>query len=401
MCSHSPMRPSAQAASDPLATEIRKFVAPEIVAGLGAMALAGRYARNLGVRRALLVSDGQVVASGWPARVADALRAAGVEQTPFHGISPNPRTTEVMQGAEAYRSAGCDGLVVVGGGSPMDAAKAIGIVVSNGGEVQQFEGVDRIEVPIPPLVCVPTTAGSAADVSQFAILSDHAKRLKFGIISKALIPDVSLVDPEPLTTMPPEITAGTGMDALSHAMEAYASNAASPLTDLLALEAVRLVATGLRRSMDAPRDLAARAQMARASMLAGLAFSNAILGVVHAIAHAVGGLRDVAHGHCNALLLEHAVRFNFPSAPERYRALAEAMGASTAGLPDPAACDALTSAIRRLRHQVGFESSLGGLGVQRSDIPDLARVALGDPCMATNPRVPAPGELESLLEQAL
>lgn len=401
MCCDPRMAPSSRRSIEPLAAEIRKFVAPEIVAGLGAMALAGRYARNLGVRRALLVSDGPVAASGWQARVGEALRAAGVEVTAFDGISPNPRTTEVMRGAEVYRSSGCDGLVVVGGGSPMDAAKAIGIVVSNGGQVQQFEGVDRIEVPIPPLVCIPTTAGSAADVSQFAILSDHEQRAKFGIISKALIPDVSLIDPEPLTTMPPEITAGTGMDALCHAMEAYASNAASPLTDLHALEAVRLVVSGLRRCLEAPGDLAARAHMARASMLAGLAFSNAILGVVHALAHAVGGLRDVAHGHCNALLLEHAVRFNFPAAPERYRALAEAMGAPTAGLPDPEACEALADAVARLRRQVGFLGTLGDLGVERGDVPGLARIALGDPCMATNPRAPSRGELEGLLVQAL
>jgi alcohol dehydrogenase len=261
--------------------------------------------------------------------------------------------------------------------------------------------VDQIHLPIPPLVCIPTTSGSSADVSQFAILSDRARRLKLAIISKALIPDASLIDPWPLTTQSPEVTAATGMDALTHAIEAYVSNASSPLTDLHAIEAVRLVAKGLAPCLRSPGDLRARATMARASLLAGLAFSNAILGVVHAVSHAVGGRLDAPHGVCNALLLEHSVRLNFEAAVERYRALAEAMGVATAGLGDTAACEALTGAIAGLRRRVGLDRTLGSLGVSRGDVAALAQDALRDPCMATNPRVLDQREVEAFLEQAL
>jgi alcohol dehydrogenase class IV len=384
----------------PLA-EQRKFIVPELALGLDAHTLAGRYARNLGVRRALLVSDPGVARAGWTERVAEALRSAGVWYELFEGVSPNPRDREVMAGAEAYRRGGCDGLVAVGGGSPMDAAKAVGIVVTNGRAIGAYEGVDQIAAPIPPLVCVPTTAGSSADVSQFAIISDDARRLKFAIISKAVIPDASLIDPRPLTTMAPEITAATGMDALTHAVEAYVSNASSPLTDLAALEAVRLVGAGLLRTLEAPADLAAREVMARASLLAGMAFSNAILGVVHAVAHAVGGLLDAPHGACNAYLLEHSVRLNHAAAPERYRAVAEALGVPVGGRSDPDVREALVDAVARLRCAVGLTGTLGRLGVTRGDVPRIAENALRDPCMATNPRAITRAELEAFLEQAL
>ncbi len=347
------------------------------------------------------MSDPGVGAAGWTGRVADSLRAAAVRVEVFDRVTPNPRTSEVTAGAEVYRAEGCDGLVAVGGGSPMDAAKGIGIVVTNGGEVQRYEGVDQILLPIPPLVCIPTTSGSSADVSQFAIISERDRRLKLAIISKALIPDASLIDPWPLTTQPPEVTAATGMDALTHAIEAYVSNASSPLTDLHAIEAVRLVAEGLAPCLRSPGDLRARATMARASLLAGLAFSNAILGVVHAVAHALGGLFDLPHGVCNSLLLEHSVRLNFDAAVGRYRAVAEAMGVATRGLGDADACDALAGAIAGLRRRVGLECTLGSLGVSRADLAALAQDALRDPCMATNPRVLDQREVEVFLEQAL
>ena len=205
--------------------ELRKFVAPEFVFGPDASDMAGRYARNLGLERALVVTDPGVIAVGWAGRVVDALEREGLEHEVFSDVTPNPRDEEVMAGAEFFASQGCDGIVAVGGGSAMDCAKGIAIVSTHGRHILEFEGVDKVERPSPPLVCCPTTAGSSADVSQFAIITDTARKVKIAIVSKATVPDVALVDPVLTTTMDRDLTVNTGLDALTHAMEAYVSNA--------------------------------------------------------------------------------------------------------------------------------------------------------------------------------
>jgi len=387
--------------SGPDLREIRKFVAPEIVLGAGASMLAGQYAWNLGIRRALLVSDPGVAEAGWTALVAQSLRDADLDVSIFEGVNANPRDSQVMAGAEAYRAERCDGLVAVGGGSPMDAAKGIGIIVTNGRHILEYEGVDRIEVPIPPLLCVPTTAGSSADVSQFAIINDTARHVKIAIVSRAMVPDASLVDPRTLTTMPAIVTAGTGIDALTHAVEAVVSSASSSLTDLLAIDAIGLVRRHLPRCLEAPDDVEARSAMARASLLAGMAFSNAILGATHALAHGIGGLLDAPHGVCNALLIDHVVRYNFSTARERYFRVAEALGLEARGRPSGDVEKELATALHELRRRAGIEGTLATLGVGRSDIPLIARHALADVCLATNPRPADQRDLEVILEEAL
>lgn len=379
-----------------------KFVAPEIVFGPGCLARAGRFAANLGMERALVVTDPGVAAAGWAGRVMDSLAQAGVEAVVFDQVTPNPRDQEVMRGAKRYLEHGCDGIVAVGGGSPMDCAKGIGLVAESGRHVLEFEGVDRVDAPSPPLLCVPTTAGSSADVSQFAIILDTSRRVKIAIVSKAVVPDVALVDPAATVTMDPELTVNTGLDALTHAMEAYVSTARQPLADHLALEAVRLVAANLERVRDHPGDLAAREHMMLGSMYAGLAFSNAILGAVHAMAHALGGLLDLPHGLCNAILLDHVAAANFASAPRRYMALGRAMGAVIPGdAPDDAARELVISALRGFKTRLGAMVSLGELGVTREQIPELARAAAADPCLATNPRSLGVSDIAAIYEQAL
>jgi alcohol dehydrogenase class IV len=379
-----------------------KFVAPEIVFGPGCLARAGRFAANLGMERALLVTDPVVAAAGWSGRVARSLAEAGVEVSVFDQVTPNPRDFEVMLGAEAFREHGCDGIVAVGGGSPMDCAKGIGLVAESGRHVLQFEGVDRVDAPSPPLLCVPTTAGSSADVSQFAIILDTAREVKIAIVSKAVVPDVALVDPETTTTMDPDLTVNTGLDALTHAMEAYVSSAHQPLADHLALEAVRLAAANLERVRDHPADLAARERMMLGSMYAGLAFSNAILGAVHAMAHALGGLLDLPHGLCNAILLDHVAAANFDAAPDRYAALGRAMGAAIPGdAPRDEARELVLSAMRGFKRRLGAMVTLGELGVTREHLLELARAAAADPCLTTNPRSLGVEDIAAIYEQAL
>lgn len=381
--------------------ELRKFVAPELVFGVGALHLAGRYAANLGARKVLVVTDDGVVQAGWTEQVIDSLQAEGLAHALFAEVRPNPKDYEVMRGAEVYVAENCNTIVAVGGGSPMDCAKGIGIITANGDHIRRYEGVDRVESPLVPLICVPTTAGSSADVSQFAIITDTRRRMKMVIITKAIVPDVALIDPQTTTTMPRDLTAHTGLDAFCHALEAYVSNASSPVTDTQALKAVSLIVEALPAVVDNLPDVQLRAKMMLGSLFAGLAFSNASLGVVHAMAHSLGGMLDLPHGACNAILLEHAVRYNFPAAVDRYRNIAEAMGTDVSALSDDDAQDALVRMIGGIRVAAGVTIGLGDLGIKREHLRQLASNAVGDPCLVTNPRDATSADIEQIYEQAL
>ena len=256
-------------------------------------------------------------------------------------------------------------------------------------------------IPGPPLICIPTTAGSSADVSQFAIINDTARSVKIAVISKAMVPDAALIDPRTTTTMPAALTAATGIDALVHAIEAYVSTASSPVTDLHALEAVRRISASLVGAIRHPDELAYRDSMTLGSMLAGLAFSNASLGLVHAMAHSLGGFLDLPHGVCNALLLERVVEFNFESAAERYASLALAFGVDVAGKPSAEQKKLFVEALYALRLAVGLGHGLADLGVKEADIPQLARNAFADPCLVTNPVQPTIADIEQIYERAL
>lgn len=376
-------------------SELRKFVAPEFVFGAGARRLAGRYAKNLGARKVLVVTDAGVISAGWPREVIASLDAEGIAHAVFSQVSDNPRAEEVMAGARVYQEEACNAIVAVGGGSPMDCAKGIGIVSSNHKPVTEFEGVDEVPAPGPPLLCVPTTAGSSADVSQFAVITDVKRKAKIAIASKSLVPDAALIDPVTTTTMDAYLTACTGMDALAHAIEAYVSTAQSAITDLFALEAIRMAAGALADAIREPRDLGARRTLMLASLYAGLAFSNGGLGAVHAMAHALGGLLDFAHGESNALLLESVIEYNYNSAPERYRRIGQALGAKGGNAAG------LAAALAGLRAEIGLVRTLGELGVRSDAIPELAQKAMRDICMVTNPRPPVAKEIEDIYAKAV
>lgn len=382
--------------------ELRKFLAPELVFGAGAAGLAGRYAQNLGARRVLLVTDAGVASQPWFNAIVHSVLDAGIEVEILSEVHANPRDIEVMRGAKVYAEAGCDAILAVGGGSPMDCAKGIGIVCTNGQHVLEFEGVDNVAHPGPPLICVPTTAGSAAEVSQFAIISDTARQVKIAIVSKAMVPDIALSDPLLTLTMNAALSAHTGVDALTHAIEAYVSNAHSPTTDLFALDAIRRIARNLPLAITHPEDDVARAEMLLGSTYAGLAFSNAILGAVHAMAHSLGGLLDLPHGQCNAVLLDHVIDYNFDAAPARYADIARAMGAD---LPlhadEQAARSSILGQVRALKAAAGVTEGLGSLGVGPSDLDRLTEFALRDPCMVTNPKPPTAGDIRAVYEHAL
>lgn len=381
--------------------ELRKFVAPEFIFGAGAIDLVGQYARNFGARRALVVSDPGIMETGLSSRIAEILAGDDIDCTVFSAISANPRAEEVMSGAHQYAENGCDIIIAVGGGSPMDCAKGIGIVTTNNRHVLDFEGIDNVEIPGPPLICLPTTAGTAADVSQFAIITNVQEQVKIAIVSKTMVPDVALIDPLLTATMDAYLTACTGMDALVHAFEAYVSTANAPILDLHALDAIKLIFENLPAAMQSPDNMELRGKIALASLEAGLAFSNASLGAVHAMAHSCGGLLDMAHGECNAILLDHIVAFNYQEVPQRYRNIAESIGIPVAALDSKSVLKELLFKIRKLKEELGIDPGLAKKGVKAADIPELARKAVADPCMVTNPREAKVRDIEVLYEEAL
>lgn len=382
--------------------ELRKFVAPEFIFGVGARKLAGRYALNFGARKILLVSDEFLYSkTSWVAEVEQSLTDAGIPYVLFMQVSPNPRSAEVMDGATVFAREQCSGIVALGGGSVMDCAKGIGIVCSNGGHILDFEGVDRIPRSMPPLLCIPTTSGTASEVSQFTIILDELRKCKIAIVSKAVVPDVGLLDPEVTVTMDAYLTACTGMDVLTHAIEAYVSNASSPITDLHALEAIRLVWEALPEVIAQPNHLGWRAQVLMASLQAGLAFSNAILGATHAMAHSLGGFLDSPHGECNAILLGPVMGYNYSACPEKFQIIGEVFGLSLEGLPEKTAAQELCQTIEKFRRKIGICNTLKDLGISRSEIYQLVDYALQDACMATNPKVMAAKDVEGVYEQAL
>ncbi|MDI9371131.1 MAG: iron-containing alcohol dehydrogenase [Synergistaceae bacterium] len=376
---------------------LRKFVAPEILFGEGAMEYAGQYAHNLGGTRVFIATDPGLIEAGWLDRVVENLRQERLDCVVFSDIRPNPTVSMVMSGAEVYDEEDCDLVLALGGGSPMDCAKAIAAVHANGSHVLEFVGIDRIPNPSPPVICIPSTSGSAADVSQFSIIKDDDTKVKCAIISKSMVPDLSLTDPRITVTMDRGLTAATGLDALTHAVEAYVSRASSNLTDLHALHAIRLVVEHLPRVLDDLSDMACRTGMTLASMHAGLAFSNAGLGVVHALSHSLGGLLDLPHGECNSLLLRYGVERNYTAAPGRFVEILRALGGGETAT-DP--LDELLNRLDDLRSNAGVPGRLRELGLSLEQLPLLAKSAAEDPCMVTNPLPLTENDLESLLRNA-
>lgn len=382
-------------------SNLRKFVSPEIIFGVGARKSVANYARTFGARKVLVVSDPGVVAAGWLDEICNLLSEADIEYTTFTDVSPNPRANEVMNGAQVYQEAQCNVIVAIGGGSPMDCAKGIGIVSANGKHILDYEGIDTIHLPIPPLIFIPTTAGTSADVSQFAIISDPIEKIKISIVSKAVVPDVSLIDPETTITMDPFLSACTGIDALVHAIEAFVSTGSGPLTDMHALDAMRLINENIVTLVANPHDIKTREQIMLGSMKAGLAFSNAILGAVHAMSHSLGGYLDLPHGLCNAMLLEHVIDFNYKEAHERFKVVAETLGIDTRGLNTAQIQSRLMNTVITLKKDVGLSQKMAESGVHISDIPILSDHALLDPCILTNPRKSNKRDVAAVYEEAL
>jgi alcohol dehydrogenase class IV len=382
-------------------TRVLKFHAPEIVFGLDSMEEAAHAALRLGALRPMLVTDPGLIEAGWADEMVAHLAEQGVATRVWSALTPNPKDHEIAAGYQAYREHDCDVLVAVGGGSVIDAAKGVAILAANGGNILDYEGVDKALMPIPPLVVVPSTSGTGADVSQFCIVTDTIRNTKITILGRALVPDITVIDPRLLTTMPEWLNAATGLDALTHGIEAFVSLGHNQLTDHHALRAVQMVTDNLLCTIERPAEMQPRILMAQAALEAGLAFTNAILGAAHAMSHQVGGLLDLPHGVINGVLLPHVIRFNADADPVPYKVIAESLGLAEAGTPAIEAAFALADRIDRLAISVGVPRGLAQLGVSEDDIARLAASALQDACMTTNPRQADEKQMQALFRAAM
>lgn len=380
--------------------ELRKFVAPEFVIGTDVRLLVGQYINNYNIKSVLLVTDNIVQEIDWFQSILSNLEESNIKYSIYNNVSENPRDYEVMEGVEQFIEDECQAIVAVGGGSPIDCAKSIGIVVSNDRHILEFEGVDQVEIPPPPLICIPTTAGTSADISQFAIIRDMERNIKIAIISKTLIPDVSLIDPVVSTSMDSFLTACTGLDALTHAVEALVSNGSSPITDNHALHAIQLISENLKNAITNPNSINFRYNMMVASLEAGLAFSNASLGAVHAMAHSLGGFYDLRHGECNALLLNHVMDYNYKAVPERLNKVGELLGVDLKNLTSKEKQQKTIQVVQNLKLETGIDYSLKKLNVNLGDLSLLSEYSVKDPCIITNPRKSSKSDIQTIFAEA-
>jgi alcohol dehydrogenase len=377
------------------------FIPPVNLFGSGCSEEVGAQAKLLGGTRALLVTDEYLGRCGMADKIRKILEQAGLHVTVFAGAEPNPTDKNVEDGVAVWKANQCDLLVSLGGGSSHDCAKGIGLIVANGGKITDHEGVDKSSNEFVPFLAVNTTAGTAAEMTRFAVITDTSRKVKMAIVDWRITPKVSFNDPLLMVEKPQALTAATGMDALTHAVEAYVSTAANPLTDSAALMAIKLIAEWLPKAVANGANIEAREKMAYAQFLAGMAFNNAVLGYVHSMAHQLGGIYNLPHGVCNAILLPHVEQFNLIACQERFRDIAVAMGERVEGLSMTDAAQKAIDAIKVLSASIGIPSGLAELGVQEKDFDIMATNAKLDACQLTNPRTATKEEVIQIYRNAM
>ncbi|HWQ15439.1 MAG TPA: iron-containing alcohol dehydrogenase [Roseiflexaceae bacterium] len=368
---------------------IRSFEIPTVMKhGLGAVAALADEARALGMKRPLVVTDPGVARAGILDHALAVLRAAQLDHAVFGRVAPNPPAALVDEGAAAYRAEGCDGLIGLGGGSSMDTAKAIGVVAANGGSILDYEWADPqpIRRRIPPTICVPTTAGTGSEVTLWAVITDPRRRIKFNVGGTPLIGAwVALIDPELTFGLPAAVTAGTGMDALAHAVECYTCAYAQPISDAVALLAMEYVGQHLRVAFAQGRNAEARYKMSMAAMLGALAYGTESAGAAHAMSQSAGGVHDVPHGALTARLLGPVMEYNYMGEPHKFARIAQALGEDTRGLSIWQAAERAVEAVYTLTADLQIPT-LQQLGFSADEIPLLAEIAFKDPQTVGNPR---------------
>ncbi|MGG5460540.1 L-threonine dehydrogenase [Clostridium sp. B9] len=379
-----------------------KFFMPAIsLMGANCLEDAGNQVAELGFKKALIVTDKVLGQIGIVKKVTDVLESKNIEFAIYDETKPNPTVKNVNDGLSVLKENNCDFVISLGGGSAHDCAKGIALLATNGGEIKDYEGVDQSKKPQLPMVGINTTAGTGSEMTLFAIITDEERHIKMALVDKHLTPIIAVNDPMLMLAMPKSLTAATGMDALTHAVEAYVSTIATPITDACAEKAIELISEYLVKAVENGEDVEARDMMAYAEYLAGMAFNNASLGYVHAMAHQLGGFYNLPHGVCNAILLPHVQEYNKAVSAKRLAKVAKIMGGNIDGLTDEQGADLCIDMIKSLSQTVGIPEGLNVLGVKESDFETLSTNALKDACGLTNPKQASLEEIIAIFKAAM
>ncbi len=382
--------------STTLPTRVNGFYsAPISLFGVGAVEEAMNLIKKKGFTHPLIVTDPGIIKVGLADKVTNFLKDRGITPSLYGDVAPNPSIEMVEIGLKQLQKNNCDCVISIGGGSAHDCAKGLALVAANGGKIQDYEGVDKSKNPQIPLIAINTTAGTASEITKFTIITDPVRKVKMAIVDSNVTPTIAVNDPETMYGMPKGLTAATGMDALTHAIEAFVSTAATPITDACALKAIDLITDNLYTAVEDGKNHAAREAMCYAEYLGGMAFNNASLGYVHAMAHQLGGFYHLPHGICNAVLLPHVQTFNSQVVSERLSIVAEHLKAPEA------TADAAIAAIRKLSASINIPGGLRELGVKEEDFDILAEHAMKDACAITNPIQPTKEQVKEIFAAAM
>jgi len=376
------------------------FFSPQInLLGAGCVAEVGDQVKQLGLKKALVVTDKVLIKHGIADKVTNTLKAAGIDYVIYDEVEPNPTCAQVHKGLDILQQNNCDCIVTIGGGSPQDAGSAISILATNGGNIRDYEGIHKAAKPGMPTIAVNTTAGTSAELTINYVITDEDRGVKMVMVDKNSIAKISVSDPELMLDKPAALTAATGMDTLTHAVECLLTQGAYVVSDCLALECVKLVFKYLPTAVKDGKNVEAREQMTYANFLVGLAFSNAGLGFVHSMAHQMGGIYDLPHGVCNAMLLPIVTKENAPYAPEKIRMIAKALDMDVNGATDTACADFVITEICKLSETVGIPKTFGELGVNNPDLDKLAENSLLDVCAGGNRFMPTKEQAVAMFKQ--
>ncbi len=369
--------------------ELHHYESPtRMVHGINILSRLPEEVTRLGVKKPLLVTLPPMIACGLVAKIEEPLKTAGIDYVIFNGIHGEPTCEDIADGSKAYRDNECDGFIAVGGGAAIDSAKAIGVEIAEGGPILDYEcapGKKPLTKRIPPLVAVPTTAGTGSEVTLWSVIKDTKRKYKFNVGGVEMAAHVAFIDPTLYTSLPADFTAGTGMDALCHAIECYTCAYAQPITDCYALYAIELAGKYLRRAVACGTDLEARYGMALCAMFAGATYGTDSAGAVHALTQTLGGIFPIPHGKAVAATLVPVMEYNWMGEPAKYKRIAEALGADTTGLNESDAAKLAVDAVYKLCCDIGIKS-IAEFGVTEQDIPRLAQAAFDDPQTIGNPR---------------
>ena len=366
--------------------------------GAGSRKVIAEEVAKRGYKKALIVTDKDLIKFGVADQVIAVLKDANIPYEIFVEVKPNPTVKNVKAGIAAFQAAGADFMIAIGGGSSMDTSKAIGIIINNPefSDVVSLEGVANTKKKSVPVIALPTTAGTAAEVTINYVITDEENVKKMVCVDPNDIPTLAIIDPELMLSMPRGLTASTGMDALTHAIEGLITLGAWEMSDMFETKAIEMIAKWLPKAVENPSDIEARDGMATAQYIAGMAFSNVGLGLVHGMAHPLGAYYDIPHGVANALLLPFVMEYNKEAAKAKYRTIAEAMGVDTSSMSDDEAADAAVKAVKDLAIRVRIPQHLSEIGVPESGLPTLAQAAFNDVCTGGNPRPTSVEEIERL-----